>query len=343
MPTVGEILAAERRRQGKSLADVVDGTKIRGRLLDALEKGRYDDLAHPAYVKGYIQSYARYLEIPATPLLEQFKMESAGTGGVSRPPTATSPKSRRRRSCQTGTRRTRYRATSGIVVAIGAWCSSCVLWASHEPLQERRFRRQHDSADRHRHRHHRVAGSHRVRRRPRRSRPPATELQAADLDPQRPRFLRQGHRGRAERVHRHAPGGREPRVPGRPTPRQLVDRAAERRRRHTRRHDRHRAGDRQRQDHPQGEPVATDPRPSPERTDEDPGVSHGQGRELRHRQSGRHAGGRQRRPADRPPDRAALRPEGHQVRGIARQARGDHPRQSPVGLRGASGDRHPRQ
>jgi cytoskeletal protein RodZ len=77
MPTVGEILSTERRRQGKQLADVVEGTKIRGRLLDSLEQGRYDDLPSPAYVKGYIQSYARYLEIPAEPLLEQFKVESA--------------------------------------------------------------------------------------------------------------------------------------------------------------------------------------------------------------------------------------------------------------------------
>jgi cytoskeletal protein RodZ len=77
MPTVGEILSTERRRQGKQIADVVEGTKIRSRLLDALEQGRYDDLPSPAYVKGYIQSYARFLEIPAEPLLEQFKSESA--------------------------------------------------------------------------------------------------------------------------------------------------------------------------------------------------------------------------------------------------------------------------
>ena len=79
MPTVGEILSAERRRQGKSMADAVEGTKIRSRLLDALEQGRYDDLPSPAYVKGYIQSYARFLEIPSEALLEQYRHESAGT------------------------------------------------------------------------------------------------------------------------------------------------------------------------------------------------------------------------------------------------------------------------
>jgi cytoskeletal protein RodZ len=79
MPTVGEILSAERRRQGKQVADVVARTKIRSRLLEALEEGRYDDLPSPAYVKGYIQAYARYLEIPVEPLLEQFKHESSST------------------------------------------------------------------------------------------------------------------------------------------------------------------------------------------------------------------------------------------------------------------------
>ena len=48
MPTVGEILSAERRRQGKSLTDAVEGTKIRSRLHDALENGRYDELTSPA-------------------------------------------------------------------------------------------------------------------------------------------------------------------------------------------------------------------------------------------------------------------------------------------------------
>jgi cytoskeletal protein RodZ len=85
MPTVGEILSTERRRQGKQISDVVEGTKIRSRLIDSLEQGRYDDLPSPAYVKGYIQSYARYLEIPVEPLLEQFKLESANTVRRSEP------------------------------------------------------------------------------------------------------------------------------------------------------------------------------------------------------------------------------------------------------------------
>jgi cytoskeleton protein RodZ len=76
MSSVGETLANERRRQGKAIADVVEGTKIRSRLVEALEEGRWDDLPSEAYVKGYIQGYARFLEIPAGPLLEQYRTEA---------------------------------------------------------------------------------------------------------------------------------------------------------------------------------------------------------------------------------------------------------------------------
>lgn len=75
MSQLGDTLSDERRRQGKSLVDIEAATKIRGRLLEALEHGDYDQLPAPAYVKGYIQSYAKYLDIPAQPLLEMYKVD----------------------------------------------------------------------------------------------------------------------------------------------------------------------------------------------------------------------------------------------------------------------------
>jgi cytoskeletal protein RodZ len=76
--TLGETLANERRRQGKGIADVEAATRIRGKLIEALEHGEYDALPSPAYVKGYIQSYASYLEMPAGPLIAQYNAETAG-------------------------------------------------------------------------------------------------------------------------------------------------------------------------------------------------------------------------------------------------------------------------
>lgn len=69
---VGHLLAAERRRQGRSLGEVERATKIMGRMLDALEHERWDDLPATVYVKGYIQNYAQFLGMESAPLLEEF-------------------------------------------------------------------------------------------------------------------------------------------------------------------------------------------------------------------------------------------------------------------------------
>jgi len=103
-PTMGATLADERRRQGKTLAEVEAATCIRGRLIEHMEKGNYDALPSSAYVKGFIQSYADYLEIPSGPLVAQFKAETAGRDAkaqqhpyITAPlPTATTPRPRRR-------------------------------------------------------------------------------------------------------------------------------------------------------------------------------------------------------------------------------------------------------
>lgn len=73
---VGEMLAAERRRQGKSVGDVAEATRIRGKLVEALEAGEYDHLPSPAYVRGYIQNYATALGLSAEPFLEAYRQET---------------------------------------------------------------------------------------------------------------------------------------------------------------------------------------------------------------------------------------------------------------------------
>lgn len=72
---VGEKLAAERRKQGRTLLEVEAATNIMRRLLELLEEGRYGDLPSPAYVRGYIQNYAHYLTMDAEPLLREFDLD----------------------------------------------------------------------------------------------------------------------------------------------------------------------------------------------------------------------------------------------------------------------------
>ena len=72
---IGETLASERRKLGKTLHDVEAATKIRTARLEALEKEDWDRLPDPAYIKGYIIAYAKFLELDPRPIVEQFRKE----------------------------------------------------------------------------------------------------------------------------------------------------------------------------------------------------------------------------------------------------------------------------
>ena len=73
---VGKTLAAARRSQGLTLADIEHATRIMGRLLRALEEERWNDLPPAAYVKGYIQNYAQALGLDPRPLLEEYERDT---------------------------------------------------------------------------------------------------------------------------------------------------------------------------------------------------------------------------------------------------------------------------
>lgn len=76
MGKLGETLRERRVALGLTLEQAQEGTRIRGKLLDALESGDYDTLPNPGYVRGYISSYARFLELDPGPLLNMYKAES---------------------------------------------------------------------------------------------------------------------------------------------------------------------------------------------------------------------------------------------------------------------------
>ena len=67
--TAGRLLAAERRRQNLSLADVSRQLRISERQLSALEDDRYDELPGPVFVRGFIRNYARLLKLDPEPLI----------------------------------------------------------------------------------------------------------------------------------------------------------------------------------------------------------------------------------------------------------------------------------
>jgi cytoskeletal protein RodZ len=73
---LGDTLRERRAALGLSLQQVEEGTRIRARLLQALEEGNYERLPNPGYVRGYVSSYARFLELDPVPLLNMYKAET---------------------------------------------------------------------------------------------------------------------------------------------------------------------------------------------------------------------------------------------------------------------------
>lgn len=78
LETVGQDLRAARQRKGEDLATVSRGLKIQKDHLNALEESQFDLLPGRAYAVGFVRSYARYLGLDATNLVERYKTEIAG-------------------------------------------------------------------------------------------------------------------------------------------------------------------------------------------------------------------------------------------------------------------------
>jgi cytoskeleton protein RodZ len=65
----GQILAAARKRQNLSLAEVMRQLRLSERQLRALESDQYGELPGPVFVRGFIRNYARLLHLDPEPLL----------------------------------------------------------------------------------------------------------------------------------------------------------------------------------------------------------------------------------------------------------------------------------
>jgi cytoskeleton protein RodZ len=76
MGQLGDTLRERRVSLGISIETAETDTKIRGRLIEALESGEYGKLPNPGYVRGYVSSYARYLELDPIPLLAMYRAET---------------------------------------------------------------------------------------------------------------------------------------------------------------------------------------------------------------------------------------------------------------------------
>lgn len=80
---IGTTLREARRRRNLDISQCEAATRIRARYLQALEEGHLDLIPAPVYVRSFLRTYAEFLEIDATPLLEEYayRHERRGPAG----------------------------------------------------------------------------------------------------------------------------------------------------------------------------------------------------------------------------------------------------------------------
>ncbi len=73
MAGIGETLREERRRQGRTLADVAAETRVRESYLAAIEEEDFGVLGGDVYARGFIRLYGNYLSLDADSLVEAYR------------------------------------------------------------------------------------------------------------------------------------------------------------------------------------------------------------------------------------------------------------------------------
>lgn len=71
-PSLGEFLRLERERRGITIEQVASATKINVRLLHSLEADQYQELPAKPFVRGFVTSYARFINLDPQEILTRF-------------------------------------------------------------------------------------------------------------------------------------------------------------------------------------------------------------------------------------------------------------------------------
>src|SRR3989338_10834209 len=71
--SLGEFLRQERERRGITIEQVASGRKISVRLLHSIEADRYGELPAKPFVRGFVQSYARFVGLDAAEVLARYR------------------------------------------------------------------------------------------------------------------------------------------------------------------------------------------------------------------------------------------------------------------------------
>ncbi|MEI6477392.1 MAG: helix-turn-helix domain-containing protein [bacterium] len=73
--SIGDKLKRARTRRRLSVAQAEEETRIRARFILALEGDSWDQIPSEAYGRGYLESYAGYLQLAVEPIMRQYARE----------------------------------------------------------------------------------------------------------------------------------------------------------------------------------------------------------------------------------------------------------------------------
>ena len=77
MDEVGQLLREARERKRISLEEVEEATHIRKKFLQAMEEGNFAALPAEAYVRGFLRTYASYLELDPEEVIAMYEGQEA--------------------------------------------------------------------------------------------------------------------------------------------------------------------------------------------------------------------------------------------------------------------------
>lgn len=89
--SIGRTLRKARTERGVELSEVERATKVRAKFIEAMEEGRWDALPGPAYARGFLEIYARYLGLDREALLEEYSRSVEGPGREAIPESVIKP------------------------------------------------------------------------------------------------------------------------------------------------------------------------------------------------------------------------------------------------------------
>ena len=70
---IGNTLREARLRRGLDILDCEAETKIRSKYLRAMEEEQFDIMPSPTYVRGFLKSYAEFLDLDGQLVLDEYE------------------------------------------------------------------------------------------------------------------------------------------------------------------------------------------------------------------------------------------------------------------------------